>query len=227
MGLAIKRNPDIKADLRALATGQYSGDAGALIDEAAADLIAGLSARLKGKSGAKSGVHAAAGLTGGAARKEIVSWLTQWLIEGDESPRTTRESCLPVARWSPGEVVRHTGISKSTLYRGDHAQFYSVVPIGKKNGRAYPAWQFVGEVASCLPAVLEILHGNSRMQVNTFFMSEQDALNELTPAEVLAGMPFEDRRQLAPEQIQMISLPLKTRLAKVGTLAHMEVADSE
>jgi hypothetical protein len=116
-------------------------------------------------------------------------------------------------------------MSKSTLYRGDHAQFYSVVPPGKKNGRAYPAWQFTADVPSHLPYLLEILRSNSRMQVNTFFMSEQESLDDLSPAEVLAGMPFEDRRTVAPAQQRMLALPAKTRLDKVDVLARMEVAD--
>jgi hypothetical protein len=223
MELSTKRNSDSKADLRALVNGQYVGDVNALIDEVAADLLAGVLVRLE----AKTGDDAAVGLFSGAARKEVASRLAEWLIKDNERASLTRVVRLPVAKWSPEEVVERTGMSKSTLYRGDHAQFYSVVPIGKKNGRAYPAWQFVDDVPSQLSAVLEILHGNSRMQVNTFFMSEQDALNGLTPAEVLAGMPFEGRLQIAPEQTRMLSLPVKTRLAKVSTLARMEVAGSE
>jgi len=65
------------------------------------------------------------------------------------------------------------------------------------------------------------------MQVNTFFVSEQDALNELSPAEVLAGLPFEDRAALAPEQSRMLSLPEKVRLNKVNALAALEVADPD
>jgi hypothetical protein len=223
MELATKRNHASKADLRALVNGQYVGDASALIDEVAADLLAGVSARLK----AKSGAEAAAGLVSDAARKEVASRLAEWLIKDNERAGAARSSRLPVAKWSPEEVIERTGMSKSTLYRGDHAQFYSVVPIGKKNGRAYPAWQFAGDVPSHLPAMLEILHSNSRIQVNTFFMSEQDALNELSPAEVLAGMPFEDRKRVVPEQTRMLSLPVKQRLAKISALARMEVAGSE
>ncbi|MEM5314213.1 hypothetical protein [Paraburkholderia sp. JHI869] len=223
MELATKRKPDSKAALRALVNGQYAGDANALIDKVAADLLAGVLARLK----AKSGAEAKAGLVSIAARREVASRLADWLIKDNERAGAASASRLPVARWSPEEVIARTGMSKSTLYRGDHTQFYSVVPIGKKNGRAYPAWQFVGDVPSHLPAVLQILHGNSRIQVNTFFMSEQDALNELSPAEVLAGMPFEDREHVAPEQTRMLSLPAKQRLAKISALARMEAAGSE
>ncbi|MDG0024942.1 hypothetical protein [Trinickia sp. Y13] len=222
MELATKRsNANAKADLRALVNGQYVGDANALIEKVAADLLAGVSARIE----AKSRTGEVAGLTSGVARRAIASRLAKWLIRDNGRGGVARAACLPVARWSPEEVIEHTGMSKSTLYRGDHAQFYSVVPPGKKNGRAYPAWQFVAEVPSHLPQLLEVLRSNSRMQVNTFFMSEQDSLNELSPAEVLAGMPFEHRRTLAPEQARMLSLPIKVRLNKINALAKMEVAD--
>ena len=222
MELATKRShAGAKADLRALVNGQYAGDANALIEKIAADLLAGVSAR----AGVKSGAGRMAGLTGEAARREIASRLAEWLIRDTGRGGAARPSCLPVARWSPEEVIEHTGMSKSTLYRGDHAQFYSVVPPGKKNGRAYPAWQFTADVPSHLPHLLEILRSNSRMQVNTFFMSEQESLNELSPAEVLAGMPFEDRRTVAPEQARMLSLPIRARLDKIRALAKMEVAD--
>lgn len=222
MELATKRNSDAKSQLRALVNGQYAGDADALIEEVAADLLAGALKRLKSKSGAE----ATPGDVSGAARAEVASRLAAWLIK-DDRRSGKRQHLLPVAKWSPEEVIERTGVSKSTLYRGDKTQFYSVVPMGKKNGRAYPAWQFVGDVPSHLPAVLKILHGNSRLQVNTFFMSEQDALNELCPAEVLAGMAFEDRTQLPPEQHRMLALPVKTRLAKISALARMEVTGSD
>lgn len=223
MELATKRNSDAKAHLRALVNGQYAGDADALIKEIATDLLAGVIKGLKAKPGAEVSARAVSGV----AQKEIASRLAEWLIKDDRQSSTDRRQLLPVAKWSPEEVVARTGVSKSTLYRGDQMQFYSVVPMGKKNGRAYPAWQFIGDVPSVLPAVLTILHGNSRLQVNTFFMSEQDALNELCPAEVLAGMPFEDRTRIPPEQERLLALPAKTRLAKVSTLARMEVADPD
>jgi hypothetical protein len=223
MQLASKRKPDVKADLRALVNGQYAGDADALIEKLAADVLSTVLERVKEKSGAE----AVAGLANRAARREVASRLAEWLVRDNERVDASGTPCLPVAKWSPEEVIERTGVSKSTLYRSGQTQFYSVVPIGKKNGRAYPAWQFVGDVPSLLPEILEVLRGNSRIQVNTFFMSEQDALNELSPAEVLAGMAFEDRKQVAPEQARMLALPLKQRLKKVSALARMEVAGLE
>ena len=122
-------------------------------------------------------------------------------------------------------MIEHTGISKSTLYRGDHAQFYSVVPPGRKNGRAYPAWQFIADVSSHLPHLLEILRSNSRMQVNTFFMSEQASLDDLSPAEVLAGMQFEDRRTVKPAQERILALPAESAARQGQRAGQEEVAD--
>jgi hypothetical protein len=224
MELATKRsNSEAKIDLRALVNGQYAGDADALIEAVAADLLAGVYARIK----ARKGAEASAVRDDDVARKELASRLAEWLIRDDVNGASAAKFRLPVARWSAEEVIECTGISKSTLYRGDPTQFFSVVPIGKKNGRAYPAWQFKSDVSAHLPEILGILHGSSKVQVNTFLTSEQDALNELSPAEVLAGMPFEDRQQIAPEQARMLSLPVKTRLAKINSLARMEVADSQ
>ncbi|CAM2144042.1 conserved protein of unknown function [Pararobbsia alpina] len=222
MELATKRRQaNARAELRALVNGSYAGDADALIETVAADLLDGVTERIRSKS--RTGE--ATVLTGSAARRALALRLATWLI-GDPVPSgAIRETHLPMSKWSPEEVIEHTGMSKSTVYRCDHVQFYSVVPPGKKNGRVYPAWQFVADVPSHLPRLLEILRSNSRMQVNTFFMSEQDSLNELSPAEVLAGMPFEARRMVAPEQTHMLSLSMKTRLDKVIALARMEVAD--
>lgn len=222
MELASKHNhAGEKADLLALVNGQYTGDEHALIEKVAADLLAGVSARAGGKLGAGK----IAGLSSDAVRKEVALRLADWLIRDTGRAVAARPSCLPVARWSPEEVIDHTGISKSTLYRGDHAQFYSVVPPGRKNGRAYPAWQFTADVPSHLPHLLEILRSNSRMQVNTFFMSEQESLDDLSPAEVLAGMPFEDRLTVVPVQERMLALPARVRLDRIVALARMEVAD--
>jgi hypothetical protein len=215
-------NSEAKIDLRALVNGQYLGDANALIEAVAADLLAGVSARIEARTGAK----ASAVRNDATARKELASRLAQWLVRDDSTSGSAHRFRLPVSRWSPEEVIEKTGISKSTLYRGDPTQFFSVVPVGKKNGRVYPSWQFTGDIPAHLPAILDILHGSSKIQVNTFLMSEQDALNELSPAEVLAGMPFEDRQHVARAQTRVLALPFRARLAKVSALARMEVADS-
>ncbi|CAE6959650.1 hypothetical protein [Paraburkholderia domus] len=224
MELATKRNKSVtKTDLLALVKGQYSGDPAVLLDRVAQYLLQGVSDGLR-TSLAKSGRELFAS---DAAREAVAASLGKMLLDDGANRPVSEAKTLPVSRLSPEEVLKRFGMSKSTLYRGDHTKFYSVVPLGMQNGRAYPAWQFVGDVPSLLPKVLETLNRKSRIQVNTFFVSEQDALNELSPAEVLAGLQFEDRAALAPEQSRMLSLPETVRLDKVIALAALEVADPD
>jgi hypothetical protein len=224
MGLATKRNKGVtKMDLIALARGQYSGDPTVLLDRFAQDLLQHASDELR-KSRAEIDRTL---LASAAAREAVAVSLAELLLDSGSAVRLSDAKTLPVSKWSPEEVLKRTGMSKSTLYRGDHTKFYSVIPPGMQNCRAYPAWQFVGDVPSHLPHVLEVLNRKSRIQINTFLVSEQDALNELSPAEVLAGLPFEDRTALAPAQSRMLSHPDKVRLDKVMALTALEVADPD
>lgn len=216
----IKHSP--AADLAALMNGQYSGDAMALLDKVAVDLLKRTLATLrKTHHGDNSSL-----LKSRDTREALACSLAAVLLTDSGQISITRPSSpsLPVSKWEPEEVLKHTGMSKSTLYRGDHSKFYSVIPPGMQNGRAFPAWQFVGDVPNYLPRVLSILNRKSRLQVNTFLVSEQDALNELSPAEVLAGLPFEDRGAIGAPQRRMLSLPAELRVEKVLALAQMEVA---
>lgn len=216
----IKHSPAV--DLTALMNGQYSGDAKALLDKVAVDLIKLTLATLR----KTRHVGDSEFLKSRDTREALASSLAALLLTDSRRISVTRpiSPSLPVSKWEPEEVLKHTGMSKSTLYRGDHTKFYSVIPPGMQNGRAYPAWQFVGDVPHYLPQVLSVLNRKSRLQVNTFLVSEQDALNELSPAEVLAGRPFEDRGTLGASQKRMLSLSAELRVGKVLALAKMEVA---
>ncbi|VVD67376.1 hypothetical protein [Pandoraea soli] len=217
----IKQSP--ASDLAALMNGQYSGDVKALLDQVAVDLLKRTLATLRKMHRSDDSVL----LKSRDTREALACSLAAVLLADSgrvSAPRPNSPS-LPVWKWEPEEVLKHTGMSKSTLYRGDHTKFYSVIPPGMQNGRAYPAWQFVGDVPHYLPKVLSVLNRKSRLQVNTFLVSQQDALNELSPAEVLAGLPFEDRGALGAPQARMLSLPSEIRLEKVLALAKLEVAD--
>jgi hypothetical protein len=218
MELATKRNKaNVKTDLRALVNGMYSGDPGELIDWVAQDLLQSATESLEPDL-------QLAFVSNKSAYRAFAHELKTLLVR--ESVDCSQEKTLSVAKLSPDEVLARTGMSKTTLYRADHVKFYSVIPAGMQKRRAFPAWQFQGDVPSHLPSVLEILNRKSRIQVNTFFVSEQDALNELSPAEMLAGLPFEDRSDLAPEQSRMLAMPEEKRLSMVIALATMEVADT-
>lgn len=221
---ATKRSTVVmKTNLRALVNGQYAGDPRALINRLAADLLAGVSEGLqKHRPNVDGRVFVSK-----PVRQVVEAQLGALLIRDSAESTPVRHKTLPVTTLRPDEVIALTGMSKTTLYRADHTKFYSVVPPGMQNNRAYPAWQFVGDVHSQLPRVLAILNRKSRIQVNTFFVSERDALNELSAAEVLAGLPFEDRGAIMPEQYRTLSLPEKVRLDKVLALATMEVVDQD
>ncbi|PMS23869.1 hypothetical protein C0Z18_01505 [Trinickia dabaoshanensis] len=210
-----------KADLRAIVNGQYAGDPRLLIDRLADELLKVVFDPLREHSATANRRLVASK----PAKRALEIKLAELLIRDSSVECAAPPPSLPVTKLSPEEIISRTGMSKTTLYRADHVKFYSVVPMGMKNGRAYPAWQFVGNIPSLLPRVLEILGRKSRIQVNTFFVTERDALNELSPAEVLAGLAFEDRGTLTPAQVRMLALAENARLDKVVALATMEVAD--
>ncbi|CAE6844205.1 hypothetical protein R69658_06864 [Paraburkholderia aspalathi] len=128
---------------------------------------------------------------------------------------------LPVVNLKPSEVIeqRKVRMSLASLYRYVEAnKFYCVVPSGQSNGREFPAWQFAGPVPELLPPVLLALRGALRTEVHAFLVTAQDALNELAPAEVLAGSPFETRASLHPSQQRLLQLPASERQRKVLAL---------
>jgi hypothetical protein len=128
---------------------------------------------------------------------------------------------LPVANLKPSEVIeqRKVRMSIASLYRSvDANRFYCVVPSGQTNGREFPAWQFVEPVPDLLQHVLIALRGALRNEVHAFMVTAKEELNELSPAEVLAGTKFETRRSLHPSQARMLTLPATERQRRVLAL---------
>lgn len=133
----------------------------------------------------------------------------------------SRLPMLPVANLKPSDVIeqRKVRMSLASLYRYVEAnKFYCVVPSGQSNGREFPAWQFVEPVPELLQPVLVALRGSLRTEVHAFFVTAQDALNELAPAEALAGVPFETRPSLHPSQLRLLQLPAMERQRRVLSL---------
>jgi hypothetical protein len=62
-------------------------------------------------------------------------------------------------------------------------------------------------VPDLLPPVLSALRGALRTELHAFLVTAQDALDELAPAEVLAGAPFETRASVYPIQQRLMQLP--------------------
>lgn len=145
-----------------------------------------------------------------------------WLVSDANVARPDDEaSALPIALWSPAEVVAKQKLSASTtLYRYDKAgKLYCVKPSAKQNGRMFPAWQFVDPVPSLLPHVITELRGVLQFELHAFFVTQQDDLNELSPAEMLAGLPFENRGAVSPAQARLLSLSTAERLQRVLAVA--------
>ncbi|MEX3936889.1 hypothetical protein AB4Y32_34890 [Paraburkholderia phymatum] len=132
-----------------------------------------------------------------------------------------RSPTLPVANLRPSDVIeqRKVSMSLASLYRYVEAnKFYCVVPAGQSNGREFPAWQFVEPVPELLQPVLFALRGSLRTEVHAFFVTAQDELNELSPAEILAGVPFETRPSVHPSQLRLLQLPAMERQRRVLSL---------
>ncbi|MGV7241669.1 hypothetical protein [Caballeronia sp. M23-90] len=131
-------------------------------------------------------------------------------------------SLLPAVNLKPSEVIeqRKVSMSLASLYRYvDANKFYCVVPPGQTNGREFPAWQFVEPVPDLLPPILAALRGSIRTEIHAFLVAERDELNELAPAELLAGIPFETRAGVHASQLRLMQLPATDRQRRVLNLA--------
>lgn len=121
---------------------------------------------------------------------------------------------LPVENLKPADVIARglLDMSAASLYRAVvEKKFYSVAPKGLSNGRLFPAWQFVDPVPDLLAPVLAALADNPPRSVHAFLVSTADELNELAPAEVLAGRPMATRGKLHASQERLLSLPAAKR----------------
>jgi hypothetical protein len=134
---------------------------------------------------------------------------------------TARPSSLPVVSLTPSEVIkqRKVRVSLARHYRYAEANiFYCFVSPGQTNDREFPAWQFTDPVPELLQPVLLALQGALRTEVHVFLATARDRLNELAPAEVLAGTPFETRASLHPSQQRLLQLPANERRRRVLAL---------
>ena len=150
--------------------------------------------------------------------------LTDTIDALDTAPAGDGRS-LPVARLKAADVIAQgrTGMSPATLYRAaDRGRCYSVTPGGRSIGKEFPAWQFVEPVPELIPQVLACLAEQPDSEVHAFWVSAADQLNELAPAELLAGCPFETRGALHPSQQALLGLPSGTRQKKVIELARQQ-----
>lgn len=202
--------------IRAALTGNYAGDARQLVRDVAESFASDIEGTLRVKVPelADSSIR-------DLLRHVLEERFATILASGDVGGSEARSSSLPVVNLKPSEVIeqRKVRMSLASLYRYVEAnKFYCVVPSGQSNGREFPAWQFAGPVPELLPPVLLALRGALRTEVHAFLVTAQDALNELAPAEVLAGAPFETRASLHPSQQRLLQLPANERQRKVLAL---------
>ncbi|MET0856833.1 MAG: hypothetical protein ABWY27_08795 [Telluria sp.] len=164
----------------------------------------------------------------GAERSHLVAVATTALsasIDALETPPPDHPRSLPVARLSAADVIAggRTGMSQATLYRAaDSNRCYSVMPGGRSNGKLFPAWQFVEPVPELIAPVLACLARHPGSEVHAFWVTGADELNELAPAELLAGCPFETRGALHASQQALLGLPSHQRQQKVLEFAQQQ-----
>lgn len=159
-------------------------------------------------------------------RKELeVSLQAQASKMGALDAQSTSSIRLSVAELKPSEVIQQGKVEMSlaTLYRAvDDSRYYCITPRGKTNGRLFPAWQFVDSVQESLPVVLQLLRHQPSRTIHAFWVTENPALNELSPAEVLAGIPFEKRASLHSSQQRLLDQnPIKRRQLVEAEVEHL------
>lgn len=132
---------------------------------------------------------------------------------------------LPITRLVAAEVVSRGWIQTTVSELNDWAtngRFYRIESYGDLSGEyLFPVWQFVGPTPNLIGQILPILARRSSAKIHTFWVCASDELNELAPAELLAGIPFETREHLDPSQSRYLQLPASDRLQKVIDLARV------
>ncbi|WP_322093946.1 hypothetical protein [Paraburkholderia bannensis] len=158
-------------------------------------------------------------------RKALEDRLTAMLVIETGESQDAVPASLPVGNLKPSDVIGQglVQLSLASLYRCvDTNRFYCVKPLGQSNGRVFPEWQFVSPVPELLPAVLSDLRGSVTTEVHAFFVTARDELNELAPAELLAGKPFAGRGELHSSQTRLLRLPAAERLRRVLAVAERQ-----
>jgi hypothetical protein len=129
---------------------------------------------------------------------------------------------LPMSRLKASDVISQgwADLSQATLYRAAEAgRFYCTTPKGRTIGREFPAWQFVEPVPELIAPILALLAEQPSSEIHAFWVTASDELNELSPAEVLAGKPFGTRTDVHHSQQAIMDLPSSLRVPKVQAVA--------
>ena len=173
-------------------------------------------------------------LAQGPERQRLIDVATRALHQARASLGAAPSSSplqLPVSKLKVSDVIGQgwVELSQASLYRAvESKRFYCVTPKGRSIGKEFPAWQFVQPVPELIAPVLAILAGQPGSDIHAFWISSADELNELSPAEILAGKAFETRTEIHPSQQALLALPASERLRKVLAAAkwqHRGMAD--
>jgi hypothetical protein len=139
-----------------------------------------------------------------------------------DDARSVSPGMLPVSRLKASDVVSQgwVDLSQATLYRAvEAARFYCTTPKGRSIGKEFPVWQFVEPVPELIAPILSQLAEQPSSEIHAFRVTGVDELNELSPAEVLAGKPFETRKDIHRSQRTMMELPAGLRVRTVHAVA--------
>ena len=173
-------------------------------------------------------------LAQGPGRERVIDVATRALNAARASLGAARPLAplqLPVSKLKVSDVIGQgwVELSQASLYRAvESRRFYCVTPKGRSIGKEFPAWQFVQPVPELIGPVLAVLSEQPTSEIHAFWVSRVDELNELSPAEILAGKSFETRAEIHPSQQALLDLPASERLRKVLAAAkwqHRGMAD--
>lgn len=162
-------------------------------------------------------------LARGRDREKVITLGLQALSEARASLKSiSAGNSLPAARLKASDVIAQglVSLSQATLYRAaESGRFYFITPKGRSIGREFPAWQFIEPVPELIEPVLHQLENQPSSEIHAFWVGAVDEINELSPAELLAGKPFETRLEVHESQRRLLNLPAGERLRKVRELA--------
>ena len=164
-------------------------------------------------------------LARGRDREKVIALGMQALSEARASLTSISiKKSLPATKLKASDVISQglVSLSQATLYRAaENGRFYFITPRGRSIGREFPAWQFIEPVPELIEPVLHQLKNQPSSEIHAFWVGAIDDINELSPAELLAGKSFETRIEVHESQRRLLSLPASERLRKVQELAEL------
>lgn len=137
-------------------------------------------------------------------------------------PYVTAEqrAVLPIVNLAAAEVLQKLGCHGQfdlLLAMKEH-QFYGLEVRGRPTEHIFPSWQFVSPVPHLITKILPLLDGRTGYDLHAFWVVGFDVLNELSPAEVLAGKPFETRELVLEEQARYLKQRDEKRVERIISL---------